>query len=205
MFREEAKWIREVLDRTPLKGRSAVNLGSSTAEFRQRVQPHIHEEVIAPLEAAGVQMTHVDLKRDPGVDVAADLTAADFAARLAQRFDLVICANMLEHVQDIDAVIANILRIATPGAYLLLTVPRRYPLHFDPIDNGFRPRPRDLADLFARKVACNLVEGRVISIKDSGYYPVKRSGFPLWGLRLRFRYWIGRYYQVTGVLLKLTD
>lgn len=189
----------------PLEGRRAVNLGSSTAEFRQRVQPHIHEMVIAPLESAGVQITHVDLKRDAGVDVAADLTAADFPERLARRFDLIICTNMLEHVQDIDAVVVNILRIAAPGAYLLLTVPRRYPLHFDPIDNGFRPRPQDLADLFSQKVACRLVEGRIIAIKDPVYYPRKRSRFPLWGLRLRFRYWIGRYYQVTGALIKLAD
>ncbi|MEY4106490.1 MAG: hypothetical protein RL181_832 [Bacteroidota bacterium] len=205
MFREEAKWIREVLFDLPLKGCTIVNLGSSSAAFRQVVQPHIHEEVIAPLVAMGAQITHVDMKPDEGVDIVVDLTAKVFTAHFHKRYDLVLCTNMLEHVENIDEVVENILQVAAPGSYILLTVPRRYPLHFDPIDNGFRPRPDVLAALFMRKTPCKVLKSQVISIKEPGYYPVKFSKYPLWGYRVRLKYWVGRYYKVTGVLLQKTS
>lgn len=203
MFKEEAKWIRESLAELPLRGCSVANLGSSTAEFRQQIQPHIHRDVVAPLEAAGARVVHIDLKPAAGVDVTADLSAPDFASHFEQGFDLLLCTNMLEHVEDIPTVVDNILRIAAPGACLLLTVPRRYPLHFDPIDSGFRPRPDELAALFQRKTSCRVLRRQVIAIKDSAYYPVRKSAYPLWGYRLRLRYLIGLYYQVAGVLIQI--
>ena len=181
------------------------NSGSSTAEFRQQIQPHIHRDVIAPLEAAGARVVYVDFKPAAGVNVTADLSAPDFASHFERGFDLSLCTNMLEHVEDIPAVVDNILRIAAPGACLLLTVPRRYPLHFDPIDNGFRPRPDELAALFQRRASCRVLRSQVIAIRESAYYPVRKSAYPLWGYRLRLRYLIGWYYKVSGVLIQKKD
>lgn len=202
MFREEAIWVRNVLKNLPLLNSKVANLGSSTSEFRQIIQPHIYKEIIIPLEAKGAKITHIDIKKAEGVDVEADLTAIDFSEHVNQSFDLVICTNMLEHVEDISLVVDNILKISSPNAYLLLTVPRRYPLHFDPIDNGFRPRPNELSTLFLEKVKCNILNSKIISIKDMSYYPLKSSRFPIWGYRLRLRYWLRYYYQVTGILLQ---
>ena len=202
MFREEAIWVREVLINLPLLGKKVANLGSSTSEFRQIVQPHINKEIIIPLEDKGAIITHIDIKKDAGVDIEADLTAMDFSDAVNLIFDLVICTNMLEHVEDISLVVNNIFKICSPNAYLLITVPRRYPLHFDPIDNGFRPRPEELSALFSERVRCRIINSKVISIKDSNYYPVKHSRFPIWGYRLRIRYWLKYYYQVTGVLIQ---
>lgn len=202
MFREEALWIRAVLANLPLEGCAAVNLGASTAEFRMFVQPHIHHEVLVPLERSGACITHVDIKQATGVDIVADLTAPDFPQRVGRQFDLALCTNMLEHVTDIPTVVRNLICIVKAGGFLLLTVPRRYPLHFDPIDNGFRPTPHALAALVLEQTRGRLLNGEVISIKDPAYYPVKQSRYPLWGYRLRLKYLLRHYYQTTGVLIQ---
>lgn len=205
MFREEAIWVHNVLIELPLSGGKVANLGSSTSEFRKKIQPHINDEIIAPLEAKGAQIVNIDIKKDEGVDIEADLSAINFSEFVNQSFDLIICTNMLEHVVDISLVIDNILKIASPNAYILLTVPKKYPLHFDPIDNGFRPNPAQLAELFLNKTKYQILDSRIISIKDTKYYPFKKSSFPLWGYRLRLKFWMRYYYEVTGLLLKRED
>jgi SAM-dependent methyltransferase len=47
-----------------------------------------------------------------------------FAAR---RFDLVVCAEVLEHVPDDVAVLKEIHRVLAPGGTLAVSVPRRWP------------------------------------------------------------------------------
>ncbi|MFN4299847.1 MAG: class I SAM-dependent methyltransferase [Thermaurantimonas sp.] len=205
MFKEEAHWIRTVLTGLQLKGCTAVNLGASTAEFRKIVQPHIHQEVIEPLERRGVSITHVDIKKAEGVDIVADITSADFPRQICRQFDLALCTNMLEHVSDIPMVLRNVISVVKSGGYILLTVPRRYPLHFDPIDNGFRPTPNKLASLVLEQTRGYLLCGEVIVIKDPKYYSIKQSRFPIWGYRQRIRYHLGFYYQTTGILIKKTE
>jgi SAM-dependent methyltransferase len=50
------------------------------------------------------------------------------------RFDTVLCLEMLEHVPDPDAVMAEIARTLRPGGKLLLTVPFVAPMHALPYD-----------------------------------------------------------------------
>lgn len=202
MFREEAEWIRKILASLPLDGLALANLGSSTKEFRQNVQPHIQEEVIAPLEMRGARWTHIDAKNGDGIDIIADISSSEFPIQINNQYDLVLCTNMLEHVEDIEKVIYNIWSIARPGGYLLVTVPLRYPLHYDPIDNGFRPTPDELASLFLKNFTGSIIRKNKITIRDIDYYPVKRSRFPIWGYRVRLRYWLGYYYLTSGVLIK---
>lgn len=79
MFREEAIWVRNVLKNLPLLDSKVANLGSSTSEFGQILQPHINEEIIILFEAKGAKITHKDNKKDDGVDIEDDLTAIDFS------------------------------------------------------------------------------------------------------------------------------
>jgi hypothetical protein len=68
-------------------------------------------------------------------------------ARIAT-FDLVLCTSVLEHVADVQAAAATLRRLTTAGGYLLITVPRTYPPHRSPIDNGYRPSNREIETLF---------------------------------------------------------
>lgn len=157
----EARWIARQLEQLPLDARSPlVNVGSSTSEFREVRQPHIDREVFAPLRAAGVQILHADLKPQAGVDIAGDLTDPGVQERIrALQPRVLLCSNLLEHVED-PATLARALRsLLVRGAVAIVTVPRSYPYHADPIDTGFRPTPDELAALFP---GCSLRHAEVV-------------------------------------------
>jgi SAM-dependent methyltransferase len=150
MFEAEAIRLREIL-----LARDAVspllNLGSSTRNFRAVAKPHIQRELFGPLEAAGVEIVHSDLKQADGVDLAGDILDPAVAGNLKSRgFRCILCANLLEHVRNRGAVAAACEEIVGPGGLVLATVPSSYPYHADPVDTGFRPSPSELAGLFRR-------------------------------------------------------
>jgi len=150
MFEAEAIRLREILlaqsDVSPL-----LNLGSSTAAFRNAARPHIGARLFAPLERAGIRVLHCDLKQGEGVDLSGDILDPAVRARLrAMGFRAVLLSNLLEHVPDRAAVAAACEEIVGPGGLILATVPSSHPYHADPIDTGFRPTPEALAALFAR-------------------------------------------------------
>lgn len=150
MLPTEARWLREALQSIAVEDLSPLlNLGSSTAYFREVDQPYIDAEIFAPLRARGVRIVHCDLKQEEGVDIACDLLAekmpADFASVSPRA---VFCTNMLEHVTSRPAVAQRLAEIVPPGGLLFLTVPRSFPYHPDPIDNRYRPDVADLSGLF---------------------------------------------------------
>ena len=168
VFVEEALWIRSVLERAPLApGSTVLDVGSSTLAFRTEVQPHIDEHVFRPLRERELRIQHLDARAEPGVDIVADVTLEGVEGS----YDLVICTNLLEHVVDRALVVANLKRLVTPGGFLLLTAPRRYPIHHDPIDTGFRPTTRRLVDLVGFSP---VVEVRTLTVRSSAYYRGKR-------------------------------
>ncbi|HEY5720997.1 MAG TPA: hypothetical protein VIT45_01615 [Allosphingosinicella sp.] len=128
-----------------------LNLGSSTARFRETVQPHIERDLFAPLREAGVEAVHCDLKAGAGVDVAGDVLDPETAAKLKARgFGCILVANLLEHVRDREALVRACEEIAGPGGLILATVPSSYPYHADPFDSRYRPSPQALAAAFGR-------------------------------------------------------
>lgn len=127
-----------------------LNLGSSTRHFREVSQPHIQNDLFGPLEAAGIQVFHSDLKEGDGIDLAGDILDPAVVDRLAaMNFKAVLLSNLLEHVRDREAVARACERIVGPGGHILVTVPKSYPYHPDPIDTLYRPSPEQLARLFA--------------------------------------------------------
>ncbi len=145
MFIDESLWIRDALERAPLRpGMTVLDVGSSTLEFRTRVQPHIERNVFGPLRSRGLVVTHLDARAEPGVDIVADVATLE---GVDGSWDVVICTNLLEHVEDRGETVRNIQRVVKPAGMLVLTVPKRYPIHHDPIDTGFRPSARELREL----------------------------------------------------------
>lgn len=203
MFREEAIWIKNALQKLkPGTNNEVANIGSSTAHFRTVIQPHIHQHIIAPLQDNGWKVMNVDLKKEPGVDLAADVTKVDFAEPFKQRFALTICTNLLEHVEDIELVVKNLIAITDPGGHILITVPYKYKRHLDPIDNGLRPTPAEIYDLF-KDAGETIIDFKIISISDKDYYGIKPSRFPLWGYRERLAYYFGKRHKTSGILFSL--
>lgn len=169
MFIDESVWLEQVLARLKLaRGARVLDIGSSTLEFRTVVQPHIDRHVFAPLRAQGVEVSHLDARAEPGVDIVADIATL---GGVGSDYDVAICTSLLEHVVDRRDTSRNICRVVKPGGVLILTVPLRYPIHLDPIDTGFRPTPAELRELVPWR---DVLESRSLTIRQPGHYRGKR-------------------------------
>jgi SAM-dependent methyltransferase len=177
VFIEEAQWIERALaERGVGAGSAVLDIGSSTADFRTVVQPHIERHVIAPLRARGAEVTHLDAKSGDGVDVVCDLAdpALDLLGSVGRRFDLVTCCNLLEHVTDREATVRQVASVVAPGGTLLVTVPGRYRYHEDPIDTMFRPTPEELASLVTGvEPELRLAAAESVQIRRLQYYNLR--------------------------------
>ena len=148
---EEAAWFeRNLRSRAAHELSPLLNVGSSTLEYRASGSTQIDRLLLRPLAARGVEVTHVDLKEDPGVDLVGDITDPVFRARVAKiGAKAVLCNNLLEHVPDVPAMCRALAEICPSGGILCLSVPHAFPFHPDPIDNGFRPSVGQLSGIFA--------------------------------------------------------
>ena len=82
----------------------------------------------------------------PGVDVAGDLADPVFLDSLtALETQAVICCNVLEHLADRQPLLKAFGTLVAPGSVLVLTVPRGFPYHADPIDTMYRPSVAEVA------------------------------------------------------------
>jgi hypothetical protein len=163
MFAQEAREIGTILGSLRAEALSpCLNIGSGTAEMRQRWQPHMHAEIFGPLDARGVRVVHQDLHDAPGVDIPGDLYDPLVRSRLtAMAPRLVLCCNLLEHVTDRASLIGLLRDLVPPGGLLLVTVPFSFQYHADPIDTMYRPSPAELAGAFR---GFEVLEQRTIDI-----------------------------------------
>ena len=203
MFRQEAIWVGDLINSIKTVDKPVIaNIGSSTALFRQVIQPHIHNYIFKPLVQKNYTLLHIDVKKDDGVDVVADITQPAFAQNHTNAFDIIMCTNMLEHVEDINAVIENLYASCRNNGYLLITVPYKYKKHLDPIDNMFRPTPAEITALFKNNRVTQVAE-KIITITDRNYYKKKKTRFPFWGYREIIGFYLGIRFKVSGVLLQV--
>ena len=128
-----------------------LNMGSSSAELLGRRQPWVEKRLFSPARSQGLSVLHVDLKAAPGVDLVGDITDPAFQTALkAREFRSILCTNVLEHIETgaRAGLIAALAGMVPAGGRLFLSVPRDYPLHYDPIDTMYRPDCAELAALF---------------------------------------------------------
>jgi len=150
MLIREARWFAARMKALPNEALFPVlNLGSQTAEFRQKEQPWLERYVFEPLRTRRGQIVHSDLQSGDGIDLSGDLTDLAFRERLrSMRFQSIICSNLLEHVANREEFIQYITPLLPVGGLLFVSVPNRFPYHPDPIDTLYRPTPTELAALF---------------------------------------------------------
>ena len=161
MLRNEAQWAGKVLGKLPMEDFSPVlNIGSSNVGFREKVQPWIESEIFSPLRQRGIKVLHHDLHEDAGIDIAGDLADPALWDRLRSMcIKTLVCCNVLEHVVEPEPLCKRMEGIIPPGGYILVTAPKRFPYHPDPIDTMFRPNVSELAELFP---GCRMICGETI-------------------------------------------
>lgn len=193
MFEIEARWVGTALAGIDFDGGQieCLNLGSSTRQFREREQPFIHEFIFRPLEGRCV-ITHCDMKKADGVDLIGDLADPAFVARLSRlRFDLIICTNLLMHLEQPELVYELIQKSLRPGGRLILTTPALYPYCGDPVDSKYRPSAEEI---IAQLPALTPIKYETLVLKSRHADSLLKSPrslvallanvlFPFWGLK----------------------
>jgi hypothetical protein len=216
MLAAEARWVGDALGKLPTEAISPLlNIGSSTADFREQVQPWIERSIFSPLRARAVEVEHLDMREGAGIDLRGDLFDDSFLSGLATRnYRAILCCNLLEHVPDRATISAKVEMLVPVGGYLIVTVPNRFPYHPDPIDTMFRPDIADITRLFTN---CRLVQGNVLNC-GTGWDYVGRNPISLiakvsrriaglsenGGLKgsTSFAPWLFRQFRQSCVLLK---
>jgi len=201
------RWITDL--RLPA-GSVCLNIGSSTEDFRRKMQPHVGA-LFDRLSASGLRVVHCDLKAAEGVDEVGDVLDPAFQERMREYdADLLICSNLLEHLTDPGAFARACASLVRPGARGLITVPYSYPYHADPIDTMFRPSPQELARLLG---GWEIERGDIIDcgrFQIGGMALVKylgRVALPFyrrdkwWGMAHRLL-WLFRPYRQTMLLAR---
>ena len=216
MFLNESLWVKKRLESLPYNIRSVLNVGSSTLYYRTKEFPYIDQNVFEPLKQRGIQVFHTDIIKSEGVDLIGDLTENCFAEDLKQRkFDVVLCNNLLEHIVEKELICNVISEIIPSGGFCLVTVPFRYPYHYDPIDTMFRPGIEDLAKLFR---GFDLISGEIISDNRTYWDMLKKDKRLAWIIFRRLflpfykpRMWWNTFsylphsfkrFKTTGILLR---
>jgi SAM-dependent methyltransferase len=218
MFVDSSRWIRAALEGIELpRGATALDVGSSTLDYRTVEQPHVEENVMVPLRERGIDITHLDAKQDRGVDIVCDVDAARPESALQiGRFDLVLCAGLLSCVSDPANALRFVKRLVGENGWLVVSTPESYRRTLDPRDNMLRPTA---AELVAMCVADGnprfeplLAES--VRIDDRRYYRGLRSRLcwvpvagrwwlPLPGFTERLRYPVSRLrWRESCALLK---
>ena len=160
MLLNESLWFRKKMDLYIQNREVLLNLGSSTNDFRERVQPHIYANLFQPLEKKDVRVYHVDLKKDDGVDLVGDIADLKFLSELKELSPAsLICSNLLEHLNDRGKFGRSVVDLVPVGGYIFVSCPKDYPYHPDPIDTMFRPTIQELAAEFP---STKLIEGEIV-------------------------------------------
>ena len=73
----------------------------------------------------------INIRPNEHAHVLADAYSLPFAS---EAFDLVLCAEVLEHMKAPSLALAEMRRVLKPGGKLLLTTPFAYPIHYAPTD-----------------------------------------------------------------------
>lgn len=218
---EEAKYIGQILkDLSQIIHGPVLNLGSSTEHFRKVDQSHIHQEIFEQLDRTEVQVLHSDLKQQEGVDISGDIFDLEVQNRLKDlKPQVILVCNLMEHLQvEVREILPRVLdNILDKNGYLIITVPYRYPLHFDPIDTYYRPTPQELGFLFS-PYEYEVVDSKVVvsttflpELLNLGWRDKFKVMVRLLTPFYRFRKWLGlvhrftflfRPYKVSCIVLK---
>jgi hypothetical protein len=184
MLRNEAIWLgREIGKISATKIGNVLDLGSGSLFFRKLRQPWINKCIFDPLEARGINVIHSDFELD--------VISAGFTKRAEKlgSFKSVFAFNLLEHVADYKKAAKNIISVIPRDGYLFVSCPKVFPYHPSPIDNGFRPTPIELANLFPK---AKIIKKVVINQKIKMMFTRKGILF-------------GKKYSASCLILKTTN
>lgn len=212
---EEAAYLGAWLSkRAPAELSPLIEVGASTQEFLE-THPHVENDLLGPLVRRGVRIVKTDLQPGPHIDIAGDIYGPAVRAKLkAVGAKCVLCCNIFEHVADRETFARVCDEILSPGGTIVVTVPQSYPLHMDPIDTYYRPKPTEIAQLFPGYVVLvreTVVSGTAAGDMDTPWLEVPKvirravllqGGVDASKARLHRLLWLFRHYQISVAILR---
>lgn len=116
------RWMADTIK--PHLGDRVLEIGAGIGNLTARLLPR-EQYTTTDVDALHVDALRTRFGQNPCVSVArVDVTqAADFAA-LGERFDTVVCLNVLEHVEDDATAMRNLATAVRPGGRAVLLVPQ---------------------------------------------------------------------------------
>lgn len=109
------------------------------------VAPQDHEGARAYFQRALVET--LDIDQSSGATYIADLCCNNEAMIAANRFDVIVCTEVLEHTLKPFNAVAEMARILKPGGFALVTVPFNLRIH-GPLPDCWRFTEHGLRSLF---------------------------------------------------------
>lgn len=201
MLIEESIWIKSILEKYfSEENFPLLNIGSSTAHFRENVQPHILHNIFKPLSEQKRKVIHLDMKMDAGVDVIGDLSDDSFRETLKEKgIKSILCSNLLEHLEDPKPICNSIVKLLKSKDLIIITVPYYFPYHKDPIDTMLRPSIEELALMFP---GTRIIESAIVE-EDNSFKKVL-LGNKKYLMRLILR-WAVPFYKFKEWRLSIID
>lgn len=113
--------VNEFIRKTgfPLMNQGKLVLDAGSGRLPEQI---LRDELLAN----DIKLETLDLMPGEGVDFAGDITHTEFEN---DRYDIILCSQVLEHVEDPRQVCKELFRILKPGGYVLITAPQSAYLH----------------------------------------------------------------------------
>jgi hypothetical protein len=159
MLIKESEYLKELIFELPKSNLKILNFGSQSSKFLKS-QSYIVKNIINTATTLGHSITNLDIRNVDGVDIVGDIFDDDFFSKLkSMNFNVIFVFNLLEHVTHLELMISRIQELVSEGNYIIFSGPFKYPVHYDPIDNLFRPSIDDVSKLFKE---CDFIKGNVV-------------------------------------------
>lgn len=135
---DEVRWVRTLKNLVPGRlnwfdrhiewpGKAILDLGCAGGFMAEALAARgaIVTGIDPASEAVEAARRHA---RDSGLPIAYDVGVGEALPYAAEGFDAVVCVDVLEHVADVDKVLAEVARVLRPGGLFLFDTINRNPL-----------------------------------------------------------------------------
>jgi SAM-dependent methyltransferase len=158
----------------PALGSRVLEIGAGFGNVTRLLLPR--ERIVASdLDTVAIEYLRGSFHDQPGVRIASyrfPLSPAERAELAAERFDTIVCCNVLEHIEDDVTTLADMFSVLSPGGRLILLVPAHQRL-FGTLDVHLRHFRRYEKDELEKKLL-----GAGFEISSSGF--LNRPGVLGW-------------------------
>jgi len=138
-YRARERFVASALEslRGHERPRRALNLGSGEGDLDRLIASYVETLASCDVNPADVEtarrLNHDVANAEYSVQNGEALTYED------ESFDVVLCLEVIEHVDDPEALLDEIVRVLAPGGHLILTGPNHdFPATYDPINRLIR-------------------------------------------------------------------